>query len=321
MAAERYSIGVDLGGTNLRAAAINENGSVLSRISGRTNLHEGREAVVEDIVEAIRAAIAEQGEAGLTGVGVAVPGFIEMEKGLVVGSSNLPQFDGFPVRDEISRSLGTAVFLENDANAAAMGEKWIGAGKDVHSLVLLTMGTGIGGGIIAGGRILHGMTGMAGEIGHTTVYPDGNPCGCGNNGCLDKHASATAIACMAQMLKLGDDLSAAEVFEIAQGGGEHAAKAKRVFESVGAALGIAIANLVNIFNFPLYLLSGGPLPAWDLFAPVMMREIERRSFTFSNTRTRIEKAQLGADAGLFGAAYLPLETGRGPVSDNRVEAS
>lgn len=313
MPAERYSIGVDLGGTNLRAAAVGTDGSVLSRLSGTTNLHEGRDAVVMDIVEAIRNLRVTHGEAGLAGVGVVVPGFIEMKKGLIVGSNNLPQFEGYPVRDEISRILGTPVILENDANAAAMGEKWIGAGKDVDSLVLLTLGTGIGGGIIADGRILHGEVGMAGEIGHTTVYPEGNPCGCGSRGCLEKHASATAIAAMARLMGLGESLTAADVFRIAQGEGEGAKRARRVFESMGDALGIAIGNLVNIFNFPLYLLSGGPLPAWDLFAPAMTREAERRSFTFRNTKTRIEKALLGGDAGLFGAAYLGLEAPAGRV--------
>ncbi|MBA3975281.1 MAG: ROK family protein [Candidatus Solibacter sp.] len=303
----RYSIGVDLGGTNLRAAAIAPGGAVLSRLSGTTNLHAGRDAVVMDIVESIRNLRVTHGDAGLAGVGVVVPGFIEMKKGLIVGSNNLPQFEGYPVRDEISRILGAPVMLENDANAAALGEKWIGAGRDVDSLVLLTLGTGIGGGIIVDGRILHGEVGMAGEIGHTTVYPDGNPCGCGSRGCLEKHASATAIAAMARLMQLGDSLTAADVYEIALGEGESAKRARRIFESMGEALGIAISNLVNIFNFPLYLLSGGPLPAWDLFAPAMKAEAGRRSFTFRNTNTRIEKATLGGDAGLFGAACLGLE--------------
>ena len=309
----RYSIGVDLGGTNLRAAAIAPEGSVLSRLSGTTNLHAGRDAVVVDIVEVIRNLRVTHGDAGLAGVGVVVPGFIDMQKGLIVGSNNLPQFEGYPVRDEISRILGAPVILENDANAAAMGEKWTGAGRDVDSLVLLTLGTGIGGGIIVDGRILHGEVGMAGEIGHTTIYPDGNPCGCGSRGCLEKHASATAIAAMARLMQLGGSLTAADVHKIALGEGDSAKRARRIFESVGEALGIAIANLVNIFNFPLYLLSGGPLPAWDLFAPSMTAEAERRSFTFRNTRTRIEKAELGGDAGLFGAAYLGLEAPAGPV--------
>jgi glucokinase len=172
--------------------------------------------------------------------------------------------------------------------------------------VLLTLGTGIGGGIIVGGRILHGFVGMAGEFGHMTVYPGGNPCGCGNSGCLEKHASATAITAMGRMLHLGDFPTAAQVYEIARGEGSEAKKARHAFEAMGTALGLAIANLVNIFNFPLYLLSGGPLPAWDYFAPSMLREVEKRSFTFRNTKTRIERATLGNEAGLYGAAYLPF---------------
>lgn len=306
----RYSIGVDLGGTNLRAAAITEDGSELGKISGRTNLREGRDAVIEDIVMAIRELRQECGFEGLQGVGVAVPGFIDMKDGLIVGSNNLPQFEGFPVRDDISRKLGKPVILENDANAAALGEKWLGAGKDVMDLVLLTLGTGIGGGIIINGHILHGFVGMAGEFGHMTVIPGGNPCGCGNSGCLEKHASATAITAMARLLQLGENLSSEQVYQIAQRAGEAAVKARQIFESMGVALGIAIGNLVNAFNAPLYLLSGGPLPAWDLFAPAMLAEVSRRSFTFRNTKTRIEKAVLGNQAGLYGAAYLPfLEAG------------
>ena len=298
-----YSIGVDLGGTNLRAAAVSREGAVLDKISGKTQLSEGRDAVIEDIVDAIIAMRDRCTEGRLAGVGIGVPGFIEIDKGFVVGSNNLPELEGFPVRDEIEHRLGTHVILENDANAAALGEKWIGAGRDVNDLVLLTLGTGIGGGIISKGRVLHGFVGMAGEIGHTTVIPNGNPCGCGNTGCLEKHASATAVSSMARLMSIGDNLTAADVYQLAIGGEK---RCLRIFESMGVALGIAIGNLINIFNFPLYLLSGGPLPAWDLFAPAMMAEIERRSFTFRNSHTRVERAILGNEAGLFGAAYLPV---------------
>lgn len=302
----RYSIGVDLGGTNLRAAAISESGKELAKIKGHTKFKAGRDAVIGDIVTAISALRDQTGPDGLMGVGVAVPGFINIRKGLIVGSNNLPYLEGFPVRDDISQKLGKPVVLENDANAAALGEKWLGAGKDVDDLILLTLGTGIGGGIIHNGRVLHGFVGMAGEFGHMTVVRGGNPCGCGNTGCLEKHASATAITAMARLLQLGENLSALEVYDIAMGIGEDAEKARRIFEMMGRALGIAIGNLVNVFNAPLFLLSGGPLPAWDLFAPTMISEVRRRSFTFRNTNTRIEKAVLGNEAGLYGAAYLPF---------------
>lgn len=297
----QYSIGVDLGGTNLRAAAITTDGHVLSKIWGRAQLSHGRDTVVSDIVNSINRLRDEQGASGLLGVGVCLPGFIMIEKGLVLNSNNLPEFEDFPVRDVIEQKLGTRVVLENDANAAALGEQWMGAGRGVDDLVLLTLGTGVGGGIIVGGKILHGFLGMAGELGHMTVVPSGNPCGCGNQGCLEKHASATAITSMARLLHLGADPTSEDVYNMAIGGEE---KARMIFEIMGNALGIAIANLINIFNFPLYLLSGGPLPAWDLFAPAMIVELKRRSFTYRTTNTRVEKATLGSEAGLFGAAHL-----------------
>lgn len=301
-----YSIGVDLGGTNLRAAAIDSKGRMMEKISGRTDVKEGRVAVIEDIVEAIHKLKTGAGSGlRLTGVGIGVPGFIEMKKGLIVGSNNLPGFDNFPVRDEIERRLGATVILENDANAAAMGEFWLGAGKEYDDLILLTLGTGIGGGIIADGRILHGQVGMAGELGHLTVIPEGNPCGCGNYGCVEKHASATAVVAMARLLSLGDNLSSADVYKLAVEGNS---KARMIFEHMGMALGIALATLINIFNFPLYLLSGGVLAGWDQFAPRMFEEVQKRSFTYRNSKTSIEKATLGSEAGLYGAAYLPLHT-------------
>ncbi len=166
-----FSIGVDLGGTNLRAAAISRSGQMLGKISGQAKLSAGRDAVMQDIAAAIRQ-LQEDTSGSLAGVGIGVPGFILMSEGKIIGSNNLQEFEHFPFRDEIERLLGGArVILENDANAAAMGEQWMGAGRGVDDLVLLTLGTGIGGGIVSGGKILHGYLGMAGEIGHITVTP------------------------------------------------------------------------------------------------------------------------------------------------------
>src|SRR5580698_5129008 len=298
-----YSIGVDLGGTNLRAAAIDQQGKMLDKIAGSTELQAGRDAVINDMVQSIETLRKRLGEHNLRGVGIGLPGFILMDKGIIVGSNNMPEFENYPVRKEIEKRLGAKVILENDANAAALGEKWMGAGREVNDLVLMTLGTGIGGGIIVNGDILRGHLGMAGEFGHMTAVPNGNPCGCGNTGCLEKHASATAISAMAKLIGLGHDLTSEDVYKLAVSGDS---RALAVFRTMGEALGVAIANLVNIFNFPLYLLSGGPLPAWDFFAPPMMDEVKRRSFTFRNAPTRIERATLGNEAGLYGAAYLPF---------------
>ncbi len=297
-----YAIGVDLGGTNLRAAAIDSTGKVIEKVTGATNLTAGRDAVISDIVGSI-VKLRARGGPGLAGIGVGTPGLIVMETGVLKQSPNLPAFDNFPMRDEIERLLQAPVLLENDANAAALGEKWMGAGKDVEDLVLLTLGTGVGGGIVSGGKVVHGFLGMAGEIGHITVVPNGNPCGCGNTGCLEKHASATSIIAHARMMGFAVE-NAKDVYDLAIAGEQ---KARFVFEKFGEALGIAIADLVNLFNFPLYLMSGGVLGAWDLFAPVMLAEVRKRSFVYRASEPRIEKAILGGDAGLFGAAYLPIQ--------------
>src|SRR5947208_12631962 len=274
-----YSIGIDLGGTNLRAAATDRTGARLRKIAGGTHLSAGREAVVADMVASIRNLREQCGAATLAGVGVGTPGFIIMEKGVITGPPNRPGFDNFPIRDEIERQLGAPVELENDANAAALGEKWMGAGRDYDNLVLLTLGTGIGGGIISGGKVMHGFVGMAGELGHTTVSPTGNPCGCGNQGCLEKHASGKAVRSTRRMMGLGDNLTSEGVYRLAVRGDE---KAKAIFIAMGQALGTALATLVNVFNYPLYLLSGGMLPSWDLFAPTMLAECSPRSFVLRN---------------------------------------
>ena len=300
-----FGIGVDLGGTNLRAAAIDRDGNLLDKpISVDTNYLGGREAVIGDIVAAVNRLKVQFEGSRLAGVGIGVPGFIRLREGFITNSNNLPYLENFPVRDDIERRLGTPIILENDANAAALGETWMGAGKEVDDLVLLTLGTGVGGGIILHGKGLHGALGMAGELGHLTIDPNGPPCGCGNNGCLEKIASATAVESMAYLMSLGDNLTSRDVYNLAAGGN---IRAQRIFQQMGRALGIAIANLINTFNFPLYLLSGGMLPAWDYFAPTMLEEVSRRSFTYRNSQTRIEQAKLGNLAGLYGAAYLPLQ--------------
>jgi glucokinase len=297
-----YSIGLDLGGTNLRAAAIDRNGKMLDKVSGCTQYSEGRDAIVQDMVDAIRVMRDRFGKEHLAGIGIGVPGFISLKEGVIKNSNNLASLENFPIREEIGRQLETTVILENDANAAALGEKWIGAGRDVDDLIMLTLGTGIGGGIISNGKILHGANGMAGELGHITAVPNGNPCGCGNRGCVEKHASATAIVAMAKLLGLGDNLSALDVFDMATAGDP---KAKMIFVSMGEAIGIVLAMLVNAFNFPLYLIAGGMIAGWEMFAPSMLEEARRRSFSFRTTDTRVERARLGNEAGLYGAAYLP----------------
>ncbi len=313
-----FAIGVDVGGTNLRAAAIDTGGQVLEKLSLDTDMQSGRDAVLEEMCAAV-AALRDRYAAcaSLAGIGFGVPGLIFMEEGKIRESPNLPGWDNYPIRDEIERKLGTRVFLENDANAAALGEKWMGLGRDLESLAMLTLGTGVGGGVVQKGRIWHGALGMAGELGHVTVSPDGPLCGCGNHGCLEALASATAIvrmareairegrsALLARAAAGGQEFSSETVYRAAREGDQ---AAHDVFITVGRALGIILADLVNIFNFPLYTISGGVVEAWDLFAPVMLDEVARRSFVYRVGGTLIARSQLGNEAGLYGAAYLPLQ--------------
>jgi glucokinase len=298
-----FGIGVDLGGTNLRAAAVDRSGVMLDTVSRKTNYSAGREAILGDMVDSISTLRSRCGTKNLVGIGVGVPGFILMDEGVIGNSNNLASLEHFPLRDELSKRLGVPVILENDANAATIGEHCAGAGRGMKDLVMLTLGTGVGGGIISDGQIIRGTLGMAGELGHITVVPNGNPCGCGNRGCVEKHASATAITAMAKLLGLGDSLSAKQVYDLAMEGNP---KALMIFSSMGEALGILLAMLINTFNFPLYLIGGGVIDAWDLFAPVMLEETKRRSYTCRASNPRIEKAQLGNKAGLYGAAFLPL---------------
>ena len=194
-----FSIGVDLGGTNLRIAAISTEGQLLEKITLGVKVALGRDHVIGEMCDAIHR-LTEQyrGTGRFIGAGIGVPGIIDMETGMMRKSANLPGWSDYPVRDEIERRLGARVFLDNDANVAALGEKWLGAGRDADNMAMLTLGTGIGGAIILNGKLFYGMSGMAGEFGHVTIEPNGVPCGCGNHGCAERYASATAIVRMAR---------------------------------------------------------------------------------------------------------------------------
>ena len=198
MPTKAYAIGVDLGGTNLRIAAVDMEGTLLEKVTTGTEVQKGRDFVVSEMCDAIKSLSVKHKDSGqLLGIGIGVPGFIDMATGMVMESPNLPDWKNFPVRQQIEKMLGTNVILENDANSAAMGEFWLGAGRDVADMVMYTLGTGVGGGIITGNKLWHGMTGMAGELGHFNIEPLGHPCGCGSRGCLEQYASATAIVRMA----------------------------------------------------------------------------------------------------------------------------
>ena len=320
----RYAIGVDLGGTNLRVAAISLDGRLLEKLTLGTEVGRGRDAVLNEMCLSIGQLARKLGaEHSLLGIGIGVPGIIDMDRGMLRESPNLPGWHDYPVQEEIQRRLGTKVVLENDANAAALGEAWLGAARGFNSACMITLGTGVGGGMVLDDRIWHGMTGMAGELGHLTVSPEGPNCNCGNRGCLEQYASATAVVRMAReaaatssalaAVMSSPKVSARTVYELAETG-DRAAYA--IFEKVGWALGIALAGMVNVMNLPMYVIGGGVASSWDLFAPAMLEELQSRSFVYKATRpgdpesggkvTLVTRAQLGSDAGLYGAARLGM---------------
>ena len=330
-----FAIGVDLGGTNLRIAAVDTAGKVLEKISTEAEVSRGRDYVLDEMCKNVRALADKfRGERRLLGMGIGVPGIIDQQTGMVRESPNLPGWRDYPVRDEIERRLGTHVILENDANSAALGEKWLGIANQVDDVCMLTLGTGVGGGVVLQGNIWHGMTGMAGELGHTTVDPYGVKCGCGNQGCLEQYASATAVKRMAleaiargeapelaKAMNSNPELSAKGIYQMAVQGDE---PARQIFRVVGQSLGVTLSSLINIFNLPMYVIGGGVADAWDAFAPAMFEQIRKRSFVYKATAplavaearagdgvasrqsTIITHASLGSDAGLFGAARLPM---------------
>ena len=338
-----FSIGVDLGGTNLRIAAVSTDGQLLEKVTLGTKVALGPNHVIGEMCEAIHRLTGQYRAGGaLIGAGIGIPGIIDLEAGVVRKSANLAGWEDYPVRNEIERRLGARIFLENDAKVAALGEKWLGAARDVEDMAMITLGTGIGGAIVLNGRIFHGMNGMAGEFGHVTIEPNGVPCGCGNHGCAERYASATGVVRMAR-----EAIESGEAPELAKAAGpnaEFSAKsiynlaiqgdpaAQKIFVRFGRALGLMLADLVNILNLNMFVIGGGVSSAWDAFSPSMFQELRERSLIYVATepddpqkqelrgkeqgataqivtRTRrktiITRALLGSDAGLYGGARLP----------------
>jgi glucokinase len=331
-----FSIGVDLGGTNLRIAAVSTDGQMLERVTLGTNLASGPDHLIGEMCGAILGLSAKYRSGGsFLGVGAGIPGIIDMESGTVRKSANLPGWSGYPVREEIERRIKSQFILENDGNMAALGEKWLGAARKVPSMAMLTLGTGIGGAIVLDGKVWHGMNGMAGEFGHVPIEPEGVPCGCGGHGCAERYASATAIVRMAreaiasgaatalaEAANSDAEFSAHTIYNLAMQGDEDA---RQIFRRFGKALGFLLAGMVNGLNLEMYVIGGGVSSAWEAFAPSMFSELKERSLIYLATepeahsgtdkdaapagggrKTIVTRALLGSDAGLLGAARIPV---------------
>ena len=302
------AVGVDVGGTKIAAGLVSPEGELLSEV--RYPTANVREQLLSTIAEAIME-VKRGYEVG--GVCLAVPGFILARENKVLSAANLEAIEGIPLKDEMGDRTGLPVTVENDANAAAWGEFRFGVGKDVDDLVFVTLGTGVGGGIISHGVLLRGARGMGGELGHITVQPAGPRCGCGNRGCLEALASGTAIERRARevaderphsaLRRLATERAplGGDVLDLARKGDEAAIE---VLRETGTWLGIGLATYINIFDPEVIAIGGGVSQAGDLVSEPARRELQLRSHSPSRDLVEIRAATLGSEAGMVGAATL-----------------
>jgi glucokinase len=329
-AEKRWIVGVDLGGTNIVAGLVPmQGGEVLGLRSLPTESGRGAKFVVDRIIHMVEEAIAEVAEAhdttrgAVAGVGIGSPGPLDRKTGTVINTPNLG-WRNFPLRDLIANQVKLPCTLDNDANCATYGEWWLGAGRNVDTLVGLTLGTGIGGGIVLNGEIFHGCSDVAGEIGHMTIEANGRKCKCGNYGCLEQYASGPAIALRAmEGLEAGvesmltemvegdlDRITAATVYEATVQGDAYATE---VMKDTAKFLGAGVANVINILNPEMVVIAGGVTHAGDhLFEP-LRAEVRRRAFRSAQERCRIVSAELPGTAGVVGAAAVFKKENYGAV--------
>jgi glucokinase len=318
----RFVLGIDIGGTNLVVGSVAEDGSVLHAMASEpTHAEAGATAVVDRLVALAERAIArtrrEVPGAQIAGVGVGAPGPLDTRSGVVLLTPNLGWVN-MPLRKIIHDRLGLPAALDNDANCAVLGEWWVGAARGARHAIGITIGTGIGGGLVLDGKLYHGASDVAGEIGHTTIDTQGRRCKCGNYGCLEAYASGPNIAMRAieaaeagaetSLSRLVDGdlrkISAQTVYEAARAGDELALE---VVNDTAKFLGIGIANLLNIFNPEVVVVCGGVTLAGDhLFVP-LRREVARRAFRPAVQACRIVPGELINTAGVYGAAKVFLD--------------
>jgi glucokinase len=310
-----YYLGIDLGGTNVKSGVVDDDGRSLSSVSIETHASRGPEAGVATLAEAGRRAVEASGLSWdeITGVGLGTPGTMDIPAGMLLEPPNLPGWDDFPVRDRLAELLGKQTILQNDANAAAYGEYWAGAGKGLTSLVLLTMGTGIGGGIVERGRIVEGRHSHGGECGHIIIQMEnGRQCGCGGYGHLEAYASATSLVKRAiESLEQSDEptvlrthlaagtLTARAINDASLAGDPLAA---RLMRETAHYLAVGAVCLMHTINPDIVLFGGGMSNAGPEFIELIRQGVKRLAFPMPASKTRIDYATLGGDAGYIGAA-------------------
>ncbi|MEO1772846.1 glucokinase [Enterococcus sp. 665A] len=314
---DKKLLGIDLGGTTVKFAILTQNGEVQQKWSIDTNILDEGSHIVPDIVESINhhLALYDMKPDQFMGIGMGTPGSVNITEGTVIGAYNLNWKTLQPVKQVIEKETGIAFFLDNDANVAALGERWKGAGENDPDVVFVTLGTGVGGGIVMNGQLLHGVAGCAGEIGHVTVDPEGFECTCGKRGCLETVASATGVVRVARQLAEeyaggselkarldnGEDITSKDIFELAAKNDD---LALRVVDKVTFYLGLACGNIGNTLNPSTIIIGGGVSAAGEFLRSRV--EAYFKQFTFPQVRnsTKIKLAELGNEAGVIGAASL-----------------
>jgi glucokinase len=309
---------VDLGGTHLRAATVSGDGQIHFRHKQNTPRAESPNEIVSAIVQAARERQAVAAGQTIRAISVVVPGTVNVAEGIVVKAPNVSSLDGFPLAAALTDELNLPAVVENDANAAAVGEMWQGAGRGRTAIVCVTLGTGVGGGIILDGKLWRGVNDSAAEIGHMCVDPFGGvACTCGSRGCLEVYASATAIVRMTRearprhpnsILRSNVELTSEAIYRAGVAGDELALE---VFRRMGIYLGIGLANLINILNPEMIVIGGGVVNGWSLFEKHVSHEVAERAFPIPAAQVKIVPAECGDDAGLLGAARLAFTASPG----------
>jgi len=300
----------DLGGTHLRGALVDPDGFIHTHWKQQTPKAGSAECIIGALVEVAKECQRQRGIDVLQAACILVPGTLDNANEIVTQAPNLPSLNQFQLKPALEERFGIPLLLENDANAAVVGETWLGAAKGARNVICITLGTGVGGGIILDGKLYRGTHGIAGEVGHTSLDPFNGPeCKCGNRGCLEMFASATAIVRMTlESLNNYPDsvlqechLTAATVFEAGKQGDP---LALHIFQTVGAYLGVGIANVINALGPEVVVVGGGVANAWSLFEPSMRAQVLKRAFPSLTQLVSIKPAECGDNAGLLGAARL-----------------
>jgi glucokinase len=312
-------LGIDLGGTTVKFAILNLEGDIQTKWSIVTDNTDEGSRIVPSIIESINHHLDLYGltSEDFIGIGMGSPGTVNRENGTVIGAYNLNWRTLQPIREQIEVGTGIPFFLDNDANVAALGEQWVGAGHNEPNVVFITLGTGVGGGIISDGQLVHGAIDSAGEIGHMTIDRDGYACTCGKKGCLETVASATGVSRLArdmaetyagesdlkQRIDNGELADAKAVFDAAKEGD---VLANLVVDKVSGYLGLACGNIANLLNPSTIVIGGGVSKAGEFLAERVRKEFQTYAFPTIRESTKIRIAELGNDAGVIGASSLVL---------------